>query len=185
MLRRGYTVATLEYTLAPYTAYPTPVVQAVSALNHIINNASSLQIDETKVIIGGDSAGAQIASQVCSLVTNETLRTKMGIEVDLSAQQLKGAMFNCGVYDIESLPECEFPFGGTFLWAYTNTYHYQEFEGKNEFSTVKNITSAFPKTYLTDGDSDWLLPQTILLKEKLEEKGVPVMSYLPENKGLV
>ncbi|KAH8898820.1 alpha/beta-hydrolase [Thozetella sp. PMI_491] len=53
-------VAVLQYTLVPEARYPVQLQQAVSALKHIIQAGT----DPSDIIIGGDSAGGNLAVQV-------------------------------------------------------------------------------------------------------------------------
>lgn len=55
-------VAFPDYRLAPKNAYPTPVKDAFSAYNWLLNNAEKLNIDKSNMIIGGDSAGGNLAA---------------------------------------------------------------------------------------------------------------------------
>ncbi|WQF76653.1 Putative alpha/beta hydrolase-3 [Colletotrichum destructivum] len=53
-------VAVLEYTLCPGVRYPTQLRQAVAALNHLLRSG----IAPGDLVIGGDSAGGNLACQV-------------------------------------------------------------------------------------------------------------------------
>ncbi|OHW95627.1 alpha beta hydrolase fold protein [Colletotrichum incanum] len=55
-------VAILEYSLCPGTKYPTQLRQAVTALNHLLRSG----IAPGDLVIGGDSAGGNLACQVLS-----------------------------------------------------------------------------------------------------------------------
>ncbi|KAL0932217.1 uncharacterized protein CTRU02_213170 [Colletotrichum truncatum] len=53
-------VAILQYTLVPEARYPTQLRQGIAALNHLLQSG----IKPSDLIIGGDSAGGNLASQV-------------------------------------------------------------------------------------------------------------------------
>ena len=82
------------------------------------------------------------------------------------------------------MPESNFPFGDIFLQSYTKELNYSQFPYKDDFSTVKNVTPSFPRTYITDGDADWLMGQAREMTQALEDNKVNVTSYFPVNKGL-
>ena len=65
----GYTVASLDYSLAPGARYPVPVRQGNAALRYLRANAARFGGDPDRIVLGGDSAGAQIASQLAAMQT--------------------------------------------------------------------------------------------------------------------
>jgi acetyl esterase/lipase len=58
---RGYNVASINYRMAPKYQTPAPVEDIEQAINYLSKHAESLNIDTTKFILLGRSAGAQIA----------------------------------------------------------------------------------------------------------------------------
>ena len=54
---KGYTTIGLNYSLGPEEQYPTAVRQLNEALAYIDANAAELNVDTTKIVIAGDSAG--------------------------------------------------------------------------------------------------------------------------------
>lgn len=57
----GYNVATINYRLAPEFKSPAQVEDLHAAINYLKANAQQLNIDTSKIVILGRSAGAQIA----------------------------------------------------------------------------------------------------------------------------
>lgn len=58
---KGYNVAAINYRLAPTYKAPAPVEDTRDAIKYFIANAQSLNIDSSKIVLLGRSAGAQIA----------------------------------------------------------------------------------------------------------------------------
>lgn len=58
----GFSVLSYNYRLCPEYAFPVPFKDGVSCLKYLIDNAAELGIDEQRVIIMGDSAGAEISA---------------------------------------------------------------------------------------------------------------------------
>ena len=58
-------VASVDYRMAPENQYPTPPEDCYAALVWLVENASRLGIDPSRVAIGGESAGANLAAVVC------------------------------------------------------------------------------------------------------------------------
>ncbi|WKK72278.1 alpha/beta hydrolase [Rathayibacter oskolensis] len=66
----GYTAVGLDYSRGPEQVYPTAPRQLLAALEHLRRNAGRLGIARDRVVLAGDSAGAQLASQLATAVTN-------------------------------------------------------------------------------------------------------------------
>lgn len=60
----GCVIVAVNYQKAPEHPYPTPFDDCYATLLWAYNNASELGIDRTKIGVGGDSAGANLASAV-------------------------------------------------------------------------------------------------------------------------
>src|SRR4051794_20430513 len=58
---RGFTTVGVDYSIAPGSRYPTPVRQVAAALAHLVDHADRLGVDPGRIVLAGDSAGAQIA----------------------------------------------------------------------------------------------------------------------------
>lgn len=58
------TVISVDYALAPEHPYPAAFLQCADVVRWTARNAVALRIDETRIAIGGDSAGANLAAAV-------------------------------------------------------------------------------------------------------------------------
>ncbi|WP_106813975.1 alpha/beta hydrolase [Microbacterium timonense] len=174
----GYTTVGLNYELGPEGTYPTAVVQLNEALAYLDDNAADLGIDPDHIVLAGDSAGAQLASQLAVLTTNDRYARLMGIDPALESSQLSGVILNCGVYDMPAMAELDGIVAWGFqiaLWAYTGTKSWSAgYEGAT-MSTIDFVTADFPPTYISGGNADgltWL--QSIPMSQRLRDAGVPV-----------
>ncbi|MCU4346703.1 alpha/beta hydrolase [Acinetobacter lactucae] len=58
-------VFSVDYRLAPEFKFPTPLNDFFTAFRYIYKNASQFGINQNRIAVGGDSAGANIAAATC------------------------------------------------------------------------------------------------------------------------
>jgi len=175
---RGYTAVGLDYSVAPGATYPTAITQVNTALAYLRRNAADLRVDPERIVLAGDSAGAQIASQVATMVTNPAYAREVGIAPALGPEQLRGVVLNCGVYDLTAMSRLTGVVGWGFrtaLWSYTGHRDWADTPAGREMSTIDDVTAAFPPTYISGGNGDGLTAtQSVPMAERLRQLGVPV-----------
>ncbi len=180
----GFVVANLEYSLAPENPYPTPVRQTAAALEYLNENAAQFGGDPSELFIAGNSAGAQVVSQVAALATDDEFARAVGVAVDVPAAALRGVILFSGPYDFDTMEATRFPGFRTFAWAYLGQKDYENFARIDELSTARSATGDYPPTYLTTGDGDPLESQTYELDAVLRALGVEVTSRYWTGSGL-
>lgn len=173
---RGYTVIGVDYSLAPGTKYPTPVRQVNDALAFIRANQARLNVDADRIVLAGDSAGAQIAAQLAAITTSAPYATEVGITPSLPASALVGTVLNCGPY-VPSMVKGKGGLGGWFVktvaWAYMGTKNFDA-PIMAQADLVANSTGAFPPTWISGGNNDPLTEQGEAFAEHLKGVGVDV-----------
>lgn len=175
----GFTVIAVDYGLAPEHPYPKAVHQLNDAYAFIAQNADRFKADVGKILLAGDSAGANLSSQMAALITNPDYAKELGIKPTLQPSQLKGVVLNCGIYKMHELtvPDPTVPKlvgWGTdvSVWAYSGT---RDFSAPiiKQMSPYYHVTNAFPATYITGGNGDPLTKvQSMPFAEVLKAKGV-------------
>ena len=173
----GYTVVAPRYSLAPESTYPTPVRQVMAVLGHVCARAGRLRVDPERLVLAGDSAGAQLAAQVATLVTSHAYAEQVGIEPRIRPDQLRGVVLCCGAYD-PSLDDTPSVFVRAVLWAYSGR---RDLAGDPAFGLMavpSHVTADFPPAFVTAGNADPLLPQTAALVERLDALGVETDTLL-------
>ncbi|WP_238943201.1 alpha/beta hydrolase [Planococcus beijingensis] len=176
----GYVVANIDYALAPEALYPGPVLQANQALAYLQLHAAEYGGDMERVFVGGDSAGAQIASQVAALVSNVELAETMAIQPAIANSQLQGALLLCGLYNLDTVRATAFPNIDYFLSAYTGAEPFESFPKIDELSTVQHVSPEYPPVFITVGDADPFVSQSIELVEVLKNNQVQFSSVFFE-----
>lgn len=174
----GYTTVSLNYTVSPESAYPTAVTQLNDALAFLVEHADEYRIDPDRIVIAGDSAGANLTSQLAVLTTNPEYASEVGIAPALDADQLLAVILNCGIYDVSEIPNAPGIAGWGFriaLWSYLGVRDWEDSPGDRQMSTLDWVTADFPTTWISGGNGDPLTPaQSKPLAEKLDGLGVEV-----------
>lgn len=168
----GYAVVTVDYSLAPEHRYPLPVHQLSRALAFLADNAERLKLDMSRLVLGGDSAGAQLAAQLALIATSSRYAQLMAISSAISSTQLRGVVLFCGPLDGGSMTSSPSWFGRTVVWSYFGSTSPPP--EHDTFSIVPRVTSHFPATFITVGNGDPLAPQSMALAEALQGEGVSV-----------
>lgn len=181
---KGYTAVAIGYSVAPGGRYPGPVLQANAALAWLLRNAERLNIDPHRIVLAGDSAGAQIASQLAAGISDPTYAASVGFTPALDRTALRAVVLMCGVYSMQGI-DMDGPFGGflrTVLWSYFGTRDFANDPRLNQFSVDKHITAAFPPTFISVGNGDPLAPQSGLIARAIAAQGVEVDTlFLPDD----
>ncbi|MGW6657447.1 alpha/beta hydrolase [Rhodococcus sp. NPDC055024] len=174
----GYTVVSLDYSLGPEHHYPTAVRQLNDAHAYVVANAERLHVDPTKIVLAGDSAGAQLSSQLATLVTDPAYADRVGVNPSLRPDQLRGVILNCGIYDVGNMVGGPGIIGwgvDRSLWAYTGVRDFMSTDAADQMSTLNYVTDRFPPAYISGGNADPLTDsQSKPLAEKLTGMGVGV-----------
>jgi acetyl esterase/lipase len=171
---KGFTTVGVNYSIAPEKQYPTPLHQVNDALGYVEEHAEHLNIDKNQIFLAGDSAGSQIVAQMGNIITNDAYAKLVGIQPEIEADKLKGMVLNCGAYDL-ALPDYNGPFGDflhTVLWAYSGKKDFLDDPTIKPASVVNYVTSNFPPTFITAGNTDPLEDQSTEFAKKLESLGV-------------
>ena len=174
----GYTTIGVGYPIAPEATYPTAVQDINQALAYIKDHADELNIDSSRIVLAGDSAGAQLASQMATLTVNPDYANLMGIRPALLKDELVAMILHCGVYDLRAMADLSgVPAWGfkTALWAYTGTKNWSATYAGSTMSTIEFVTADLPPTFISGGNGDgltWI--QSVPYSTRLKAAGVPV-----------
>lgn len=172
----GCAVVMVNYTIAPQDTYPLPVKQVNTALAYINRKHRRLGLNRNRIILGGDSAGAQIAAQVALINTNYPYATAMGIAPAVKKYQLAGTVLLCGAYDLRlAADDADMAkVMQVFVKAYSGRLDFENHPLIQYASIPEYITADFPPTFITDGNYDPLLPHSMVLTKALRDTKVSV-----------
>ena len=130
----------------------------------ICKNALRYHLDPQRIILVGDSAGAQLASQYAAIATNPDYASLFPITVPPITIRCLG--LNCGMYDTAKIAVS--PRKGVQL----------DYLGKKlpdddpRFRVLESITADYPPAFITTACRDFLRPCAKPMYDFLTEKGI-------------
>ncbi|WP_408515419.1 alpha/beta hydrolase [Paraburkholderia sediminicola] len=171
---RGFTVVTVDYSLSPATHFPIAVREVNAALSYLERHASGLHVDPTRIVLAGDSAGAQIAAVLANAIADPGFARAIGVTPSISRQQLAGALLYCGVYDLEALASADRYryFLRAILRAYSGTDSFMTDSAFAYASVVRYVSEDFPPTFISAGNADPLREQSVAFAQALARQSV-------------
>lgn len=179
----GYVVVALDYSLAPEHRYPTPIIQADAALRWVVDEISAYGGDPDRLVLGGDSAGAQLASQLAVTQTDPDFAADVGVP-GAATGRVRGVILFCGLYDMDTVGATGFPALRTFLWSYTGHRDWWRYPRIDELSTTRTASAEYPPTLIAVGDADPFASQGAELADALDALGVEVTTEFWSGEGL-
>jgi len=182
----GSTVIGVGYSIAPEARYPTPVRQVLDALGYLTAHAEALGVDPSRLVLAGDSAGAQIAAQVAGMITNAEYASSMQMRPTVDPAQLVGTVLFCGAFDmslIRPLRGSTRWFVDSIMWAFTGTSHYLDDPRFAGLSVASHVTADFPPTFLACGADDPMIAHQYVMADALETAGVRHETHVAPDAG--
>lgn len=177
----GFIVVSPNYSLAPSKTYPTQTRQLNQALGYISENISKYGGDNTRMILAGDSAGAQLSAQLAAMSTNPAYAQSLELQPTIKPEQIAGMVLYCGIYKMEVLAEPSptlskiLSWGNRItVWSYTGTRSAST-DLIKQMSPYYHATADFPDSFISGGNKDPLTNvQSKPLAEKLQSNGVDI-----------
>jgi acetyl esterase len=175
---KGFCVIAIDYSLAPGTIYPRPVVQSNKALKYINKHSKRFHADTSRFILAGDSGGAHIVAQTANIITAPSYAKLVGVSPGIHNNQLSGLILYCGPYNAEFVDQKGEAgiFLETVLWSYSGKKDYNSVPGFKAASVIHYLTKDFPPSFISAGNGDPLLPHSQALVAKLNSLNVKVDS---------
>ena len=164
MARRGFAFVNFNYRLAPKWKFPTPLWDTNAVMEWICKNAQRYHLDPSRIILVGDSAGAQLASQYAAIASNPEYASLFHMTVPEITIRCLG--LNCGMYDVPAM--CTGKRTGLAL-----DYLGREIPADDpRLDVLGNIGSNYPPAYITTACHDSLRANAEPMYTFLKEKGI-------------
>ena len=181
----GYAVVTMNYLRAPEGEYPTPFYQLNDVYHFLVSKAEVYHLDMNRIVLAGDSAGAQIVSQASAAITNSEYAGTLSFQMEIPQETLQGVLLYCGPYSITQLSETSSSHYWKQLvkmigWGYFGDKNWQSSPLEVQTSVINHIGNNFPPAFVTDGNKHSFEPQGRAVVRRLEERGITVDSLFFE-----
>lgn len=165
MARRGFAFVNFNYRLAPKWQFPTPLWDTNAVMEWVCKNAARYHLDPKRIILVGDSAGAQLASQYAAISTNQAYAEVFHMNVPEISIRALG--LNCGMYNPHA-----------FLRGSVSGV-VRDYLGKNPDLTdprlriLEAIGDNYPPAHITTAHHDFLKDHAQPMYDFLTKKGIP------------
>lgn len=180
----GWFVVNMNYRLGPEYNFPAPVEDMINCLNHIDTIKEKYNIDTSKVVITGDSAGAYNCACLLASIHDEELRKTL--ELPLPKILPTALLGFCGPYNTHKVKDVKiFPsIVRSTLDSLTGFKHKKDYSNEEEYkffkeaSPIDYVNSNWPKTMLIYAKRDsFCKGQGESMKEVLEKHNVPTRVF--------
>ena len=165
LAKRGFAFVNFNYRLAPKNKFPSPLEDTNSVMEWVVANAEQYHLDPQRIVLLGDSAGAQLTSHYATIATNPEFEAHFSFKVP--AIRIKAVGLYCGMFKMSE--SAKPPRKGINL-----DYLGKEIsENDPRLQVLESITDKFPPTYIATGWYDFLKSAAEPMYQFLTEKGVP------------
>ncbi|MER1987361.1 MAG: alpha/beta hydrolase [Solibacillus sp.] len=168
--RANCVVVSVDYRLAPEHKFPAAADDAYAAAKWVVENGPSIQVDSSRVAVGGDSAGGNLAAVVSLLARDKN-------EIDLAYQLLIYPVTN---YSYETVSYRDNADGylltkDSMVWFWDHYLRDAE-DGKNPYASPLRTEdlSSLPPTLVITAEFDPLRDEGEAYAQRLKEAGVQV-----------
>lgn len=179
-LAEGYNVVQMNYVLAIEKDYrfPAAIKQLNRGLGYLVEHADELNLDMTRVVIGGGSAGGNLAGTLINIQTNPEYASLVGENAMIDKQYILAGVFEGGLFD-----NSRFGNTGSAMVDWSFLQLGRAYLGINELATNKEVvtptnvldyvTKDFVPSFLSDGNTGTFNEQAEDMAALLDSYGVP------------
>lgn len=159
---QGFLAVAVEYRLVREAPWPAQLDDVVAAVNWLADNAERLGIDRDRIVLGGASAGGQLAVLAAARVREST-----PVAAVIS-------LFTASELTVDAEPAAG-QFGASALLGADASA-----EAVEAASPLHRVTAGFPPVFLLHGGADWLIDPvaSVRLYSRLVELGVPAELHI-------
>ena len=162
-------VAAVRYRLAPEHPFPTALEDAVAAIRWLVAHAAHHALDPGRVVVGGASAGANLAAAVTQLA-------RTGGDLALAAQVLvyPALARDPGTYSRHAYDDPAFFGVGDIEWCWSHYVPSEDATSPLASPLLAEELAGLPPALVVTAELDPLRDEGELYAERLRLAGVPV-----------
>lgn len=168
--RANCVVVSVDYRLAPEHKFPAAADDAYAAAKWVVENGPSIQVDPSRVAVGGDSAGGNLAAVVSLMARDKS-------EIDLAYQLLIYPVANHSYETVSYHDNAD----GYLLTKDSMTWFWNHYlrdaeDGKNPYASplLAEDLSGLPPALVITAEFDPLRDEGEAYAKRLKEAGVQV-----------
>lgn len=189
---KGWFVVNIGYRIAPVGRFPAATEDAINALNFVNGLAEQYNLDLSKIVITGDSAGGYYASHLISVICDEELRKSLNLP-EYTGQKPRALLSFCAPFDLMKCFKRPTPFNVTV--NITNCVFATEYQSSEEMENnfpysdsqiniVSTVNKDWPEVFIVEAKNDSFCGnQARAMIEALNENGVENNVYIASHKG--
>lgn len=164
MASRGFAFVNFNYRLAPKWKFPTPLADTGAVLEWVVKNQHRYHLDPDRIILVGDSAGAQLTSHYAAIHTNPDFAALFPIK--MPKVNIRAIGLFCGMYDIPAFARGQHK-------GLANDYLGRKFDMTDpRLNVLGAITENYPPAFVITSCCDFLREPARPMYEFLTAKGI-------------
>ena len=173
----GNVVIVPDYGLAPELPFPWALEDCIYAARWSVEHGSKYGGRTGALVIGGESSGANLAAATIVYLLGAGDRTLDEGELAGMPVAFAAALLIYGIFDFHLVMRDPGSNGGSIEVAFNRAYLGPNYLALHDSPLVSPVLSSnlarFPSTYLSCGDEDSLLGQTLAMTQALATESVP------------
>lgn len=173
LVKYGFTVVNINYRLAPENVFPDAITDINAALTFVAKHGDRYNIDKSRVVLVGDSAGAHLASLYAAIFSNKEMAAMYDFE--LPDIMIKCMGLNCGIYDGRSmmLGKDNVQNLNELFGVFMGSSHGMPAEDDiKRVDSFRYIDTNYPPSYVMTSWEDFLFSKAEPMVRLLKDKGV-------------
>ncbi|CAN5180255.1 alpha/beta hydrolase [soil metagenome] len=178
----GMVVVNVNYRMAPRFHMRDMLQDANAAVAWVVANIDRFGGDPAAIVLGGDSAGGQIAALLAAASSRPELAAHYEFSPALSAQSIRGVVQHCSAVDFSVVFEKGFIMGMGFVKMLLpgRGKGVDLLPASRYLSPIEWIDDRFPPVLVTTSRRDFFYHANLNFIAALRRHGVPVESLVSE-----
>lgn len=179
---QGYFATSLSYTYAPDEVFPRQLQEICTAIDGIFDMAEEENVDLSKIVLGGESAGVYYIFMLAALQADKSLFDKLGIRFEhrndfkISAMVAHSGAVNLGKLLDETCPQSKYPDIKMMTCSFLGKSKKDATEWlkteKGKLS-IPSVNKDFPPTFFATGAKDPLRFESYDLMKEYSALQIP------------